>query len=158
MFKDMENMEFYTEVSIRDEKYRGTDFAIQYNISGRADGLIIIHDQQNQHRVVYELKTMADTSWRKLSKPLVKHISQTSIYGECLGASSVIFQYYNKNSDASKYFLTAVEPEPVQAAVAQIHRVYECLDNGTSPTREYSMWECKSCPYYYDCKPELEEQ
>jgi|13_taG_2_1085334.scaffolds.fasta_scaffold00077_17 CRISPR/Cas system-associated exonuclease Cas4 (RecB family) len=146
------------EVSLNDPAY-SNGVADGLNIKGSADGLIIVQDDFNEYtRVIYELKTMADASWQKLTKPQAKHIAQATIYARCLDGDVILFQYYNKNSDISKFFY--VEPDAVawQNACNQVNTVREALDNGVEVDAEYSMWECKSCGYYYDCKPELRQQ
>ena len=132
--------------------------AEELNIAGSADGLIVISDA-NAHvtgpsRVIYELKTMADASWKKLTKPLLKHIGQATIYAKCLDADVILFQYYNKNADISKWFWVEPDEKAWQSALAQIETVRTALSQGTEVPAEFSMWECKSCGYYGDCRPE----
>ena len=133
-------------------------YAEEFNIAGSADGLITIADA-NSHvfgpkRIIYELKTMADASWKKLTKPQVKHISQATIYANCLDADVILFQYYNKNADVSKWFWVAPDEDSWQRAISQIETVRVALSDGTEVPAEFSMWECKSCGYYSDCRPE----
>ena len=156
---------FYSkfEVSLRDPDL-GNQVASRLNLEGRADGVIFIakDDEENSANgsltIVYELKTMADASWQKLTKPQAKHVAQATTYAECFDADVILFQYYNKNSDVSKFFY--VEPDPVawRNVHTQIETVRNALDTGTEVEAEYSMWECKSCGYYYDCRPELRQQ
>ena len=146
------------EVSLSDPAH-ANNLAYELNLAGRADGLIIIQDDCNENmRVIYELKTMADASWQKLTKPQVKHIAQATIYAKCLNADVILFQYYNKNSDISKWFYVDPNESAWQGACNQVTDVRSALDSGVEVEAEYSMWECKSCGYYYDCKPELREQ
>jgi CRISPR/Cas system-associated exonuclease Cas4 (RecB family) len=145
------------EVSLSDPTH-GNGVAQELNISGRADGLIIVQDDREEHmRIVYELKTMADASWQKLTKPQTKHIAQTAIYAKCLDADVILLQYYNKNSDISKFFYVEPSPTAWESAHKQIAAVRDALDTGVEVDSAYSMWECKSCGYYYDCKPEMRE-
>lgn len=151
------NFDAVFEVSLSDPIY-ANDTARDLNIAGRADGLFIVHDGlEEQMRVVYELKTMADASWQKLTKPQAKHISQATIYSKCFGAEVIVFQYYNKNSDVSKFFYVEPDEAAWSAVLEQVDAVRGALDTGTEVPAEYSMWECKSCGYYYDCKPELRQ-
>ena len=145
------------EVSLTDSAH-SNGVAEDLNIKGSADGLIIVQDDHNVYmRVVYELKTMADASWQKLTKPQSRHIAQATIYSHCLDADVILFQYYNKNSDVSKFFYVEPDVAAWQNACNQIDTVRGALDNGTEVDAEYSMWECKSCGYYYDCRPELRD-
>lgn len=143
------------EVSLTHPKHANST-AVELNIAGRADGLIRVRERgEERSRIIYELKTMADASWQKLTKPQTKHIAQASIYAKCFGADVILFQYYNKNSDLNKFFYVEPDPAAWDAAVEQINRVHDALSSGAEVPAEYSMWECKSCGYYYDCKPEL---
>lgn len=151
------NFDAIFEVSLSDPTY-GNSVAQGLNIAGRADGLFVVHDEHGERmRVIYELKTMADASWQKLTKPQAKHISQATIYSKCFGADVIVFQYYNKNSDVSKFFYVEPNEAAWSAVLEQVATVRDALDTGTEVPAEYSMWECKSCGYYYDCKPELRQ-
>lgn len=146
------------EVSLTDSAH-SNGVADDLNIRGSADGLIVVQDGHNEYmRVIYELKTMADASWQKLTKPQAKHVAQATIYARCLDADVILFQYYNKNSDISKFFYVQPDEAAWQDACNQVDTVREALNNGAEVEAEYSMWECKSCGYYYDCKPELRQQ
>lgn len=143
------------EVPLTDAAY-SNGVAEDLNIRGSADGLIVVQDDHNEYmRVIYELKTMADASWQKLTKPQAKHVAQATIYARCLDADVILFQYYNKNSDVSKFFYVEPDEGAWQNACNQVDTVRRALDTGKEVAAEYSMWECKSCGYYYDCKPEL---
>ena len=142
---------FETEVSITD-----TPFACEWNIAGSADGLITITTNDGKSaRVVYELKTMASKSWLSLSRPLEKHIMQASVYAEALGASHIVFQYYCKDADVSKYFYVPKRAEDVTDVCETLQLVLDTLSDGSSPPRAASRWDCQSCQYYYTCQPEL---
>lgn len=144
-------IDFATEVSVN-----ATPFAQEWNIAGSADGLITITQGDGTvTRVVYELKTMAKTSWMSLSKPLDKHVQQASVYAECLGASHIVFQYYCKDADVSKYFYTEKDAADVSAVQETLSFVLGCLSRGEEPSRVYNKWDCASCAYYYTCQPEL---
>jgi CRISPR/Cas system-associated exonuclease Cas4 (RecB family) len=145
-------LSFDTEVSITD-----TPFAHEWNIAGSADGLICVRSKRTgeEARVIYELKTMAKSSWLTLSKPLEKHIMQASVYAEALGASHIVFQYYCKDADVSKYFYVEKRAEDVMDVCDTLQLVLNTLSDGTSPARVSSRWECQSCQYYYTCQPEL---
>lgn len=146
------------EVSLTDSVH-SNDVAEDLNIRGSADGLIIVHDGHDVYmRIVYELKTMADASWQKLTKPQAKHVAQATIYSRCLDADVILFQYYNKNSDVSKFFYAQPDEAAWENACNQVSAVREALNSGNEVDAEYSMWECKSCGYYYDCRPELRQQ
>lgn len=143
------------EVSLRNPLV-ANETADQLNLEGRADGLLQIRPHgEDELRVIYELKTMADASWQKLTKPQAKHVAQATIYAKCFDADVILFQYYNKNSDVSKFFF--IEPDEVawENVLSQIDTVRGALDAGQEVEPEYSMWECRSCGYYYDCRPEL---
>lgn len=145
------------EVSLHDSVY-GNHLAEELNLQGSADGLIIVRGADDEYmRVIYELKTMADASWQKLTKPQAKHIAQATIYSKCLDADVILFQYYNKNSDHSKWFYVEPDETAWQNACNQIDIVRDSLNTGVEVEAEYSMWECKSCGYYHDCRPELRQ-
>lgn len=143
---------FETEVSITD-----TPFAKDWNIAGSADGLICLTSKRSGEtaRVVYELKTMAAKSWMTLNRPLEKHIMQASVYAEALGASHIVFQYYCKDADVSKYFYVEKRADDVKDVCETLQLVLDTLSDGTSPPRAASRWDCQSCQYYYICQPEL---
>lgn len=144
-------MTFATEVSVTQ-----TDFAREWNIAGSADGLITLSTPAGETaRVIYELKTMAKTSWMSLARPLAKHVQQASVYAECLGASHIVFQYYCKDSDTSKYFYVEKRDEDVAEVCETLNSVLQCLSSGTEPARVYNKWDCASCAYYHVCQPEL---
>jgi CRISPR/Cas system-associated exonuclease Cas4 (RecB family) len=143
------------EVSLSDPAH-GNGTAQELNIAGRADGLIIVQQDTGEYtRAVYELKSMADASWQKLTRPQTKHIAQATIYSKCFDATAILFQYYNKNGDVSKWFYVEPDEGAWESARAQIGKVRDALSSGGDVPAEYSMWECKSCSYYYDCKPEM---
>jgi CRISPR/Cas system-associated exonuclease Cas4 (RecB family) len=142
---------FDDEVRITD-----TDFARTWNIAGSADGLITLTAGDREPvRVIYELKTMAKASWTTLSRPLEKHVLQASVYAEALGATHIVFQYYCKDADVSKFFYVEKRQEDVDAVCETLTMVLDTLSAGTSPARVSSRWECQSCQYYYTCQPEL---
>lgn len=142
------------EVSLTDSAH-STGIAEDLNLAGRADGLINIeNDPEGYGKIIYELKTMADASWKKLTKPQTKHVAQATIYAKCLGADVILFQYYNKNADVSKWFWVEPSEGAWQSAIDQVEKVRVALSEGTEVPAEYSMWECKSCGYYSDCRPE----
>jgi CRISPR/Cas system-associated exonuclease Cas4 (RecB family) len=146
------------EVSLRDADL-ANGVADELNMAGRADGVITIEDDvRGSIKVIYELKTMADASWQKLTKPQAKHVSQATIYSKCFHADVILFQYYNKNSDTSKFFYVDPDGSAWDGVLEQINTVRSALDNGVEVEADYSMWECKSCGYYYDCRPELRQQ
>lgn len=147
---DQTDTVFMTELSIRDQEYANT-FALDNNIAGRTDGLIIL---PNGKRMIYELKTASDSSWSRTTKPQEAHVKQASIYAECFGADTIVFQYYNKNSDVNKFFYVPKDVNAVSRAKEQIDSVFEHLDAGKEPKKQYNSWECGSCPYYSECRPE----
>lgn len=145
---------FDDEVKLRGQ-YCVSDIPEQYHITGSADGLIRFEIDGVEHRVVYELKTASDASWTKLTKPMVKHIGQASLYAKCLGADVILFQYYNKNNDTSKYFFVERDDNAVEACLDQVRDVFDALDSGDEPEAKYNSWECGSCKYYHECRPEM---
>lgn len=134
----------------------GNGVAEDLNIEGRADGLIVVQtDREEFGRVIYELKTMADSSWQKLTRPQARHIAQATIYAKCLDASTILFQYYNKNADQSKFFWASPDDVAWDNALEQVSEVRSALSRGEDVPAAYSMWECRTCGYYYDCQPEV---
>lgn len=143
---------FTAELPITD-----TELAREFNIAGSADGLITLKgvDKDGEIRVVYEAKSASVSSWSGVGSPMPKHIEQANVYAACLGASAILFDYYNKNTDKHKYFLVDYDPELWQSTSAMLTQVRERIEMGELMPREYSSFECRSCGYYSICQPEL---
>lgn len=133
-----------------------TEYAQQYNIAGSTDGLITLTCEGRETiKVIYEAKSASVSSWGGVSSPMPKHIEQANIYAACLGASAVLFDYYNKNTDKHKYFIVPFSQELWDQTTEKLTEVTEKITQGELMPREYSSFECRSCGYYYTCKPEL---
>lgn len=133
-----------------------TELAQQYNIAGSTDGLITLTcEGKDPIKVIYEAKSASVSSWNNVGSPMPKHIEQANIYAACLGAEHILFDYYNKSADKHKYFLVPFSPELWDATIAKLTLVTEKIVLGELMPREHSSFECRSCGYYYTCKPEL---
>ena len=142
---------FEDEVSITN-----TDLAVENNIAGSADGLIILKKGEEEIRVVYEAKSASESSWSRVSSRMAKHVVQANIYAACLKAEHILFDYYNKDKDVHKYFIVPFSEESWIDVKNTLHSVIERLNEGALLEREANSFECKTCQYYYDCQPELE--
>ena len=141
---------FEAELSIT-----GTDLAKAYNIAGSADGLIVLTRENESIRVIYEAKSASVSSWSGVGSPMPKHIEQANVYAACLGASAILFDYYNKNTDKHKYFLVEFNQELWESTASMLDKVRSQIELGELMPREYSSFECRSCGYYSICQPEL---
>ena len=145
---------FDAEISIRDPLYANS-FAEDMHLAGRTDGLITCtHQDGRVYRVIYELKTASDSSFSRISKPQEAHVRQASIYAHCFDADVIVFQYYNKNSDISKFFYVPKNETALNDVKEQLGKVLDHMSAGTTPDTTSNRWECRTCPYYHDCRPE----
>ncbi len=152
----IEGLDIHCEISIRDDRWVLPDsYAFKNNLAGSADGLIIINEDGQEKRLIYELKTASVSVWDKLTKPNPKHIEQASVYAECLGAEDILFQYYNKNTDLSKFFYVKKDPERLENISNTLQSIIGLATTGEAPIKKYNKWECSTCPYYYTCRPEM---
>ena len=142
---------FEDEVSIT-----GTDLAIEHNIAGSADGLIVLKKDDEEIRIIYEAKSASESSWSRVSSPMAKHVTQANIYAACLNAEYILFDYYNKDKDIHKYFIVPFSQEEWVNVTKTLSSVIDRLNEGELLDREANSFECKTCGYYYDCQPELE--
>lgn len=151
-------LDSFYEVTFTDEvKITGTELAKQFNIAGSADGLITLKnlDTKETARVIYEAKSASNSSW-SLSSPMKKHVMQASVYAFCLDATHLMFDYYNKDKDAHKYFIVERDEEAWEEVKRTLTDVIEQMDKGELMPAEGSSWDCRSCGYYHICQPELE--
>lgn len=139
-----------------EKKITYTEIAQEFNIAGSADGLFTIHRQdQDDVRIVYEIKSISNEGWGKLGKkPQPKHIIQATIYAKCFDAQFICFDYYNKDADEHKRMIIEPSEEAWTYVTTVIARLFEHLAQGTSPQVSKNRWECKTCMYYYTCRPE----
>lgn len=142
---------FTPEVSITDR-----DLAKEWHIAGSADGVITIEtdDYEEVARVIYEAKSASESSWSGTGKPQPKHLMQATVYAKCLGADAILFEYYNKDKDVSKYFLVPPDEASWEAVKSTLTEVIARANKGELMPGEHS-YECRTCPYYTECKPEL---
>lgn len=147
--KKLSDWDLICEVSTSDKQLGGR---IDPLVIGSTDGLLIHKPTGN--RFIYELKTMAEASWEKLRSPQKKHLLQTNIYAKAFDAVGIHIEYFNKNKDKSKYFYVEPTEELFNEAYSQVDYVFQFLNNGEEPLPDPSFFECKSCPYYYICRPE----
>mgnify|MGYP001178532952 CR=1 FL=1 len=152
----IDGLDIYCEISIRDRKWVLPDsYAFRNNLAGSTDGLIVMQQDGVEKRAIYELKTASVSVWDKLTKPNPKHIEQASVYAECFGAEDIIFQYYNKNTDLSKFFYVKKDPTRLEEISRTLGTIMGLANDGKSPAKKYNKWECSTCPYYYTCRPEI---
>lgn len=136
------------EVSIND-----TALAKQYELAGSADAVIYLESGP----VIYEAKSISSDGWASLSRtPLIKHRAQANIYAMCLEATGVVFEYFDKGRDMSKFLYMKPDGELWESTVAQIERVRSnaySIDAFTAIPAEGSSYECKSCQFRDICSP-----
>jgi CRISPR/Cas system-associated exonuclease Cas4 (RecB family) len=145
---------FADEVRITD-----TELAQKYNIAGSADGLITITENKTGEviRLIYEAKSASASSWT-LGSPMKKHVVQASVYAFCLDATHIVFDYYNKDKDAHKYFVVERDADAWRAITDTLDDVVAKINEGELMPAEGSTWECRSCGYYHVCQPELQRE
>jgi hypothetical protein len=140
------------EVSINN-----TELAQQYELAGSADAVIYL----DSGPVIYEAKSISSDGWSSLSRtPLIKHRAQANIYAMCLGARSVVFEYFDKGKDASKYLHMDVDEALWQSSIEQIERVRShaySADAFEAIPAEGSSYECRSCQFLSVCRPTLHD-
>jgi len=132
------------------------ELAVEHNIAGSADGVITIETEEGVElaRVIYEAKSASESSWSSTGKPQPKHVMQATVYAKCLGADAILFEYYNKDKDVSKYFLVPPDEEAWEEVKRVLAEVVARANKGELMPGEHS-YECRTCPYYTDCRPEL---
>lgn len=148
---------FYAFTFDDEVKITPTELAQRYNIAGSADGLITLTDEGTgeQARVIYEAKSASSSSWT-LGSPMKKHVMQASVYAFCLDATHILFDYYNKDKDAHKYFIVERDEQAWEEVKATLDAVVAQMDAGEMMPAEGSSWDCRSCGYYHVCQPELQ--
>ena len=142
---------FSPEVSITHR-----DLAREYNIAGSADGVITIETEEGEElaRVIYEAKSASESSWASTSRPQPKHVIQATVYAKALGADAILFEYYNKDKDVSKFFLVPPDESAWEQVTRTLREVIEHANRGELMPGEHA-YECRTCPYYTECRPEL---
>ena len=142
-FEDDPNTTVSIEVPVGD-----TDFAKKFEIAGSADGLI---ETSSGTRMIYEAKSISKKGWTGLGSPKAQHVMQASIYAKCLDAHSILFEYFCKDNDESKFFHVAVDEKAVNSATMQIDKVRTAVNRLEIVPAEGSSYECNTCQYAYTC-------
>ena len=137
-----------TEVSIND-----TELARKYELAGSADAVIYL----DSGPVIYEAKSISTDGWNALSRtPLIKHRAQANIYAMCFGATQIVFEYFDKGRDTSKFLYMKPDEELWRGSVEQIERVRTnaySADAFEIIPAEGSSYECRSCQFQSICSP-----
>lgn len=147
---DMYEIDVALEVSIR-----GTPVAEAHNMTGNADGLITVTHKETGEvtRIIYEAKSASSKSWDATSAPKPEHILQTAAYAKCLDAQYIIFEYYNKDQEQSKFFYRDYDEADWKSVESLLNKVMDFASRGELLPREGTWYECEGCPYYTECDP-----
>jgi len=126
--------------------------AMQMDISGHTDGIILIKDGPDVVRFGLEIKTIADAGYKKTSGPHQEHMMQGTIYQKCLDLPLMVFLYYNKNDSSVAEFIHVYDERRWEAIVKKLDMVREHAIKEIPPEQEVG-WNCKNCKYKAICKP-----
>ena len=122
-------------------------------INGKADG-VFAWDVFGE-KVVLEIKTMNDMVYqRAIFKPFPKHEFQASLYARELGATKILYLYFNKNTSAMKEFLLPLNETMLAQADKIMGGTIEHVRNGTVPDRSCPDSCCDAafdCPFRSHC-------
>lgn len=137
-----------------EQSINDTALAQEYELAGSADGLITLTGAGIETRIIYEAKSISKKGWEKLTSPQAQHRMQASIYCEALDASHILFEYFCKDSAASKWFLIEKDETALDTALVAINKVRTATANLTLVDRDGSHYECTDCAYLEICKPD----
>jgi hypothetical protein len=110
-------------------------------------------------------------SFSALKKPKAEHILQASLYARELGLEKILFLYIGKDVDSRHYsnndslfnvpmkiFEWTVTALDINLIDSKIARIYEAVDRGELPSKDYNFEEkkspCRYCPYNWQCYPD----
>jgi hypothetical protein len=110
-------------------------------------------------------------AFSSLERPKSEHVMQASLYAHELNLNKIIFIYVGKDIDSRTYedaedllnlpvkvYEHTVQPLDIATIKGKIRNIYEYVDKGELPPRDYGWDEdkssCKWCPYAWQCWPD----
>lgn len=101
-------------------------------ISSRADGILNLDGRL----LLLEIKSMNSRTFAKvITKPLVKHVYQASIYAKELGIPEICFIYINKDTSEIKELIIPVDEDVIKEPYRKMRRVLTHVDELETPER-----------------------
>ena len=125
-------------------RYRG------FQVSGRIDGVFKLYDW------VWEIKTVSEKAYARLSKPREKDLYQLHIYMWIMDIPRGVLHYINRNTGEDMEFRILFD----RKIWTQVDRMLMSIQwherNGSVPVRADSKFFCRTCKYYTHCMKDEE--
>jgi len=120
---------------------------------GSADGVLDTGDL----RVLIELKTIGDSSFKDLRKPKEDHTVQTAIYATALDTPIIAYLYISKGpSHPMKEFVVPYDGAIYRKwLLEKVAPIDEALSAGKPPVADAKKYECEECAHGTHCPQNL---
>lgn len=122
----------------------------KYTIVSKVD----LHYSVSSWPYIMEIKTDAQETFNKRTKPSPAHITQANIYMALLDipVSNLFYISFSPEMPIKEY-IVEFDSSLWQACVDKMDYVISCIGDEKIPEREGSVWFCKSCEYKHICRP-----
>lgn len=145
-----------TKVTGRKEKWVHSDITDALQMAGHCDGLctrtIKVGSKKIKLKMIYEIKTISSTGFRKLIKPHGSYVKQTHAYMVCLDAPVTIIFYINKDNSSKAAFPIVYSQEFWQPMEQRLLRIKKIHDRHEEPNKMVGG-HCWQCGYLEACSP-----
>ncbi len=127
------------------------------DISGACDGGKE-SDEQGEKPEGFEIKSISKKGFERLTKPKKDHREQATIYTSILQYDPIHYLYVNKDSGEMKHFPQPPEKRTWHKVVTRIGNIKKALSISEmpEPIPAEQDYKCRSCPYVWTCKPNLQ--
>lgn len=125
-------------------------------VQGHIDGRIIGVPGAKKTEHLLELKSMADTYFKKYAKEGIKkshepYWVQAQLYAKYLGLDWILFAVVNKNTEERRFERIPAEPEKVEVYVDRMHEII-AVEEPPDKVGGPDWWLCKFfCSYTEHC-------
>jgi CRISPR/Cas system-associated exonuclease Cas4 (RecB family) len=103
----------------------------------------------------YEIKSISDSGFQKLSGAKSEHRKQGTLYGVPLSLSQMNYMYVNKNTGEIAEYPVVIDKQLWHSMASRAEKIIKTVDEGEMPPETDKTYLCKQCPYCWTCKPSL---
>jgi len=119
----------------------------ELRMRGHCDGVFRVQDW------VLEIKTIGDTSFKRLTKTKIEHIWQVHCYMWMLDIPRCQVLYINRNTGEMRNFVVLFDYAIWEKIIERVNTVERAIELGEPPDFSRNSFFCSTCKFYYHCKP-----
>ena len=118
-------------------------------MAGHCDGVFRIKDW------ILEIKTVGDSSFRRLRSPKKDHVEQAHCYMWAFDVPRSQILYICRNTGLMKNYKRKFSMETWRTIVGKFEEIEDGIVAEQPPPKEPNTWVCPGCKFFHVCEPEL---